>query len=828
MNLHSNIVPGGNKTPENERIEKSATIYLMQDVAKYNVQVNKKAEVMVTDTLETVDVDDEKVDEITIKIATDKLGQIKAVFDSGASICCIEANYARKYYRKYIKAETGFKVRTANGTITLGEYIHLKITEDGKQFLVRWYLLPKSPFRFILSRKLFRKLGYVIGKPGQFMNRSKCEDLNHELYKGITKHLEDEIPTTKQIKPKWSKQRKRRVGEIITLIQRYDNGQARDVRQLFEDRVRIPHICALEEIVNDEVITEISGQIKAKEVRQEFEELICQNDQSYAKDATDIGTIPGEEFEIKLKPKTTPIHSKPYPLPYQQSDEIEKQINQLLEAKLITKSKSPWASPVIVVPKPTRNGKKEFRMCIDYRALNEKTIKDRYRIPSMRDLYRKLQGNRIFSNIDLRSGYYHIPIKEEDRAKTAFITDQGLFEWTRMTFGFSNAPATFQRAMDRIFQGLDFVVIYLDDVIICSKTEKEHMKHLKIIFDRIRQFKLKLRLIKCKFFQREIKYLGMIVNEKGIKCDKEYVMKVLDMKIPTNGKEIERFLGMVNWLGKFIPNLSKLTGPFSKMKNKGFYWNEAHDLRFEAIKNAVSKAKILRHPDFSKPFMVQTDASNTAIGAVLLQDFGNGYLEPIEFASRKLADNELNWHVSDKELIAVVFALEKWIRYLLPNHFIVFTDHKNLEELFNHGKSKKNQRLHRWIIMLQQFNFTAKYLPGKENYIADYLSRDVSQETLLANEIMTIETARNNKYLYGQIEHIQRNKEEITAIQRDIVRPRRRSSRLATKEKKNYTVDETFEALLQGRKPTARQKFNIDKLPEIQEKGKKPRKKYIY
>ena len=250
-----------------------------------------------------------------------------------------------------------------------------------------------------------------------------------------------------------------------------------------------------EDEVSDRMMLEICGTITKDTIRIGFKQLLEEHQTNYAKDSADVGTIPGVEFEINLKPGAQPVHAKPYPLPYNQADEVDRQVQELLEANFIKPAEnSPWASPTIIVPKPARQGKVEFRMCIDYRELNHRTIKDRYTIPSMRDLYRQLRGNTIFSNIDLRSGYHHIRIRESDQPKTAFITDKGTYIWRRMTFGFCNAPAVFQRAMNNIFHGLHFVIIYLDDVIICSKTEEEHFQHLQLVFQRIRKYNLKLRV----------------------------------------------------------------------------------------------------------------------------------------------------------------------------------------------------------------------------------------------------------------------------------------------------------------------------------------------
>ncbi|MDY7090545.1 MAG: RNase H-like domain-containing protein, partial [Actinomycetota bacterium] len=864
----SNIAPGN----------ETETVCSMQLINAVSKKHNRnKPQICATETLETVDLDEDKLRAFTLALNTDNLGAIEAVFDSGASICCIDDKHARQHFNMFIrKSRSKFSVRTANGDIQLREYIYATVTVNGRRYRAKWYLLPKSPFKYICSRKLFLRMGYSITPPGQYRNEPVAENLDTTLYDNLVKHIEG---------PEFNKRTRKRPLMLIQELKRHDQGLRSDARYITKTSItNIPYLYVMEteehlafqmkihktlpeveekkddfenehqqkwnntekqpeikqeehiepepeDVVTTKVYVEICGKFENKEISISFRKLLDKHTACYAKNAADVGTIPNEIFRIKLKPGSTPIHAKPYPLPYNQADEIEKQIQELKAAGFLRESSSQWASPTIVVPKPTRNGKKEFRMCIDYRALNTQTIKDRYTIPSMRDLYRKLRGNKVFSNIDLRSGYHHIKIAEEDQHKTAFITDSGLYEWTRMTFGFCNGPAVFQRAMDRIFAGLDFVVIYLDDVIICSKNEKEHLQHLIQVFQRVQEHNLKLRLIKCKFFMRQIKYLGLIVNEAGIQCDQSYVQKLIKMRPPSGSADLARFLGMVQWLGRFIPNLSKLTGHFSSMKNKGFKWGEIEEELFEALKTAIENAKILRHPDFSKEFYVQTDASNKAIGAVLLQDFGNEVLEPIEFASRKLSQTEQNWHVSDKELVAIVFALNKWIRYLLPRHFTVFTDHKNLQELFKAGKHKKNQRLQRWIVMLQQFDFTAKYLPGKDNYIADFLSRDIEtddeeekepkpptqyperdfcyddnyyeepegdvlliQAKAISNTVLLIATPKEEQEL--EIDKEQVNIPEICAIRTKL----RRSKRIKNQpQPKTYNVDKTFDAQLAGK-----------------------------
>ena len=677
-----------------------------------------------------------------------------ALFDSGASINCIRSAYAWQHFKPFIQPTKDFYVSTANGAVVITHLIQFKLQRKRRPILLTtFFLIDKIGHDFIVSRQLFRKLGYTIIDPdGQtFTNKAVTEEVNGDLYADFYDKMD--YPLKRQyersvnyVQRQWYNRRRYR-----PLLFRHKNYQyVAEVNVLGTLRQERTGRVELEPVTTAAVGSTLKpklGKIADGSIQCEFTLLLHQYADRNAKDGGDIGRIPGAEFKILLKKDAQPFARKPYPLAHQHEDEINRQCTLLEKSGVIEDSKSPYASPVVMVPKPTRNGKKEWRMCIDYRELNAQTIKDKYTVPSIRDIYRNLKGNRVFSSFDLRSGYYHIPIAQADRYKTAFITGSGrLWQWKRMAFGFVNAPATFQRAMDRIFKDLSYVTVYIDDIIICSSDEGEHMRHLREVFARLRRFNLMLRIEKCMFFQEEIKYLGIWITTDGIKPDATYINQILIFKQPENAKEVERYLGMVVWLGRFIPNLSKLTAPLSDLKTKKGYefkWSQTHTRHFKAIQEAVKHAQILRHPDFDKEFLVQTDASDTAIGAVLLQDSGKGFLEPIEFASRKFMTREKHWHGSEKELIAVVWAIKKWTRYLMPNKFTVFTDHKNLEVLFNR-RSRKLGKLQRWLIFLQQFDFVARYLPGPKNYIADYLSRDTpeivdAKGPKLAQEILSLE-----------------------------------------------------------------------------------------
>ena len=261
------------------------------------------------------------------------------------------------------------------------------------------------------------------------------------------------------------------------------------------------------------------GHINSQEIHQAFEQLISDYDHTIAKTWADCGVIKGVYLKLDLKPGAKPFKYKPYKSSYTMQDEIEEQCTKLFNAGFIIPSDSQYASPVLMIPKKLVTDKLEWRMCMDYRQLNSMTVKDHYPLPNMSSLHRKFLNKNYFTSLDLRHAYHHILIRPEDRHKTAFITHKGLWEWIRMTFGFVNAPSTFQRAINYIFRDCKFVLVYIDDILILSDTEEEHMEHLKLVFNRLSEYNLKIRLDKCSFFQKELKYLGFILNKYGQRPD---------------------------------------------------------------------------------------------------------------------------------------------------------------------------------------------------------------------------------------------------------------------------------------------------------------------
>ncbi|KAG8713777.1 hypothetical protein FRC09_018344 [Ceratobasidium sp. 395] len=429
------------------------------------------------------------------------------------------------------------------------------------------------------------------------------------------------------------------------------------------------------------------------------------------------------DIQIDLKPDARPRHGPIYSVGVKEDEEMRSTIQRQLEHGLIRPSKSPMASPVIFVKK--KNGK--LRMCIDYRRLNDMTVKNVYPLPRTNDLVEKLRGAKIFTKLDLKWGYNLVRIREGDEWKTAFKTKYGLFEYLVMPFGLTNAPATFQHFMNDILRDiLDiYVIVYLDDILIFSKDPKDHPAHVKEVLSRLKKHNLYCNLEKCFFDVTEIDYLGLIVSPEGIRVDQEKVTKAVDWKVPHNVKSLQEFLGFVNFYRKFIPNYSAQARALFDLLCKDTVWNWGKEAQegYEALKQALKSAPLLIQPDPSKQFYLETDASDFATGGVLSQIAEDGKMHPIAFLSKSSSPAERNYDIYNKELLAVIKCFKEW-RHLLEGTELpiqVLSDHKNLG-YFQTTKELRG-RLARWANFLADFNFQILYRPGAQNKRADLLSR---------------------------------------------------------------------------------------------------------
>ena len=423
-----------------------------------------------------------------------------------------------------------------------------------------------------------------------------------------------------------------------------------------------------------------------------------------------------------------------YRMSPQEHAEIQRQVEELLMKGLIQESVSPCAVPAILVPK--KDG--SWRMCVDSRAVNKITIKYRFPIPRLDDLLDQLHGATIFSKIDLRSGYHQIRIRSGDEWKTAFKTRDGLYEWTVMPFGLSNAPSTFMRLMNQVLRTFigKFVVVYFDDILIYSKGKEEHLEHLRQVLQTLREQKLYANMKKCSFLTNEVIFLGYIITTEGIRVDPSKIDAIKGWPIPKTVHDVRSFHGLASFYRRFIRNFSSIAAPLTDcIKGDKFQWTESAQKSFEELKKRLTEAPVLALPNFDQVFEVSCDASNTGIGAVLSQD-----RHPIAFFSEKLNDGKLKYSTYDKEFYAVVRALQHWSHYLLNKEFILYTDHEALKHL--NSQQKINRRHAVWIEFLQPYPFLLKHKAGVQNTVADALSRRHALLSTLQTKVVGFETIK--------------------------------------------------------------------------------------
>jgi hypothetical protein len=459
-------------------------------------------------------------------------------------------------------------------------------------------------------------------------------------------------------------------------------------------------------------------QLTPEEVIQ-FEELIHKNSDVFGSHKYDLGRTELVKFEIDTGDHP-PVKKSPYRTPYAFRGQVKQQISEMLKADIIQPSQSDWAAPIICVPK---KGTNEIRIVVDHRGLNDITKKINWPLTQIEDSFNALSGAKYLSSLDLLQGYHQLPISAESMPKTAFICEEGLYEYKVMSFGLCNSPAAFSELMSKVLHGIEGAFAYLDDILLFSRSFQGHCQLLQDVFNRLRSANLKLKLCKCQFLRKQLNYLGHSITEDGIGPDESKVKAIKELERPKTVRDVRSFIGSCSYYRKFVPNFAKLAYPLTQLtkKHAKFEWSHKHQEAFEKLKQALISAPILQVPNFEKEFTLFTDASNFAIGAVLTQLGEDGTYMPIAYLSHQLNKTQQNWATIEKEAYSIVYALKKWRHYLYGRPFKIFSDHKPLKYI--HSAQMRNAKLQRWALEISGYGGSIEYIKGSNNIHADLLSR---------------------------------------------------------------------------------------------------------
>ena len=492
--------------------------------------------------------------------------------------------------------------------------------------------------------------------------------------------------------------------------------------------------------------------------RSRLQSLLLEWRHIFSTSDTDVGRTDIVKHAIKLSDET-PVKQRHRRIPPGMYEELRQHLQDLLGIGVIRESWSPWASPLVLAKK--KDG--SLRMCVDYRQLNAKTVRDSYYMPRVEESMDALYGSKFFSCLDLSSGFFQVEMEEEDKAKTAFTAGPlGFYEFNRIPFGLTNAPATYQRLMEKCLSGLQpqDCLIYLDDTIVHSATIEDNLARLSVVFERLAQAGLKLKPSKCKFLQKRVRFLGYIVSENGVETDPEKTECLRNWPIPDCIQDVRRFLGFSGYYRKFVKDYSKIARPLTNLlkgdstkkkrrlpfKPPNWKWETEEQTAFERIIKALTEAPVLAFADYTKSFVLHTDASAMGLGAVLYQK-QQGELKVIAYASRGLSRSESNYPAHKLEFLALKWAVsEKFHDYLYGSYFEAVTDNNPLTYVLS--SAKLDATAHRWLASLGAYNFSISYRSGRQNIDADALSR-------IPRQISTDQVSLICQTQFQQVRHVE-------------------------------------------------------------------------
>ncbi|PIK60000.1 hypothetical protein BSL78_03079 [Apostichopus japonicus] len=607
-----------------------------------------------------------------------------------------ELKKSRQRYKTYYNK----KARVRN--MKVGEEVLLLLPTDKNKLLMQW----KGPFPIV------EKVGTMNYKI-DFGHRVKTFHANL-----LKKYNRREVAATMFEMPIQS------MYEVVCTSVLEDEPQEEsgisELKSFFtDDLIHLPPMFQKERSTD----VNISGQL-GKTKTQQVQQILTEFEDS-------LTDLPGKtklgEHVIKVS-DTTPIRSKPYPIPHALRDDIRKEIQSMLRMGVISHSKSPYACPLVALKKPDGS----LRACCDTRKINMITEFDAEPVPDQEEIFAKLSKDCYFSKIDLSKGYWQIPMAKESKPLTAFVTHDGLYEFNMMPFGLVNSGATFNRVMRKLLKGIENVHSYVDDILIHTQTWEEHLQRVKEVFTRIKKANLTARPTKCFIGYNEVEFLGHIIGEGRVKPKPDKIKAIQQAERPTTKTQVRSFLGLVGYYRKFVPNFAAVAVPLTNCTKKGepnvIRWGESQEQAFQTLKSKLASSPILQLPDLHREFTLRTDASDTGVGAILLQEFA-GEKFPVAYASKKLNKSQMRYSVMERECLAVVWAVLKFEPYLYGKEFVIETDHQPLTCI---RKSKvANGRIMRWALALQPYRYRIQVIKGADNVGADYLSR--STEIMQAN-----------------------------------------------------------------------------------------------
>ena len=440
----------------------------------------------------------------------------------------------------------------------------------------------------------------------------------------------------------------------------------------------------------------------------------------------ELGTLRGKTVKLHVDTAVQPKFVKHRPVPISQKHKIELELQRLQDTSVIEPVQfSDWATPIVPVIKQDGS----VRICGDYKVTINKALKSEvYPLPRIDELFTAVAGGERFSKLDLSHAYQQLVLDEESQMLVTINTHKGPFKYNRLPFGVTTAPAIFQRVMEHLLRDLNFVTVYLDDILVTGKNTEEHLTNLDEVLSRLENAGMRLKQAKCKFLLPEVEYLGHIITKDGLKPSDSKLTAVSKAPVPKNVSELKAFLGLVNYYGKFLSHLSTTLSPLHKLLQKGthFQWKEQHQKAFDIVRSQLISSELLVHYDSNLELILSCDASPYGVGAVLAHRFSDGTERPIAYTSRTLAPAEKQYCQLDKEALAIIFGLKKFHQYLFGRRFVIFTDHKPLSHLFDSSRAipqLASARIQRWALTLSAYSYTIEYKSGQLNGNADALSR---------------------------------------------------------------------------------------------------------